>query len=143
MCHRVWLAGYRIVYAYKSVIYHKMGGTSSNLDNAFVQYHSFKNRIASYCKNLNGWHLVTILGLHLLCAEVFAVSLLFSAKMELSMAVQRAIWWNITHLNQTFRWRKVVQRDIRRVSDSSLWPVIMKRPSVSYYLAVSRGSLGS
>src|SRR5689334_11617383 len=38
MCHRVWLAGYKIVYAYKSVIYHKMGATSAGMNNAFIQY---------------------------------------------------------------------------------------------------------
>lgn len=141
MCHRIWLAGYRIVYAYKSVIYHKMGATSSNLDNVFVQYHSFKNRIATYIKNLNGWNVVTILGLHLLFTEAFATVSLFRGKVPFFIAIQKAIWWNIVHYRQTLRWRRVVQRKIRKVTDGALWPFIMKRPSARYYLALLRGDL--
>ena len=58
LCHRIWLAGYRIVYAYTSVIYHKMGATSSSMNNSFIQYHSFKNRIRSYLKNFGGRWLI-------------------------------------------------------------------------------------
>ena len=65
MCHRVWLAGYRIVFVPNSVIYHEMGGTAKKVDSAILQYHSFKNRINSYIKNLGIFALIRILPLHL------------------------------------------------------------------------------
>ena len=92
MCHRVWLAGYRIVYAFKSVIYHKMGATSSNLNNSFVQYHSFKNRIATYIKNLNSWHMVAMISVHVGLSELFSLFALLRGNTTLFIAVSSAGW---------------------------------------------------
>lgn len=66
LCHRVWLAGYKIMYIPSSVIYHKVGGTSTKMVNSFIQFHSFKNRIRSHIKNLGTVNLIKILFLHLL-----------------------------------------------------------------------------
>jgi len=90
MCHRVWLAGYRIVYAYTSVIYHKMGATSSSMNNAFIQYHSFKNRMRTYLKNFGTLWLWTILPIHLLMCELYAIMSFVRGNFALGWAIERA-----------------------------------------------------
>lgn len=141
MCHRVWLAGYRIVYAYRSVIYHKMGATSSQMDNSFIQYHSFKNRIATYLKNLDIFHIAVIIPVHLVFAEVFAFVSLCKRKYQLFFAVQKSIGWNISHLPHILSQRHYVQTKIRKVPDRTFWHEIFKQPSYRYYLNVSKGAM--
>ena len=139
MCHRVWLAGYRIVYAYQSVIYHKMGATSSSMNNAFIQYHSFKNRIRTYLKNYDAVNLLKILPVHLILCEGFAAVALLKGKFALSWAVQRAMFWNLVHLPATLRLRRIIQRKMRKRSDSELETHITRRPALRYYAGLVAG----
>ena len=135
MCHRVWLAGYRIVYAYTSVMYHKMGATSTLMNNAFVQYHSFKNRINSYLKNLGTkslWHTMPI---HIVMCLGFVVFTCMRGKFQFSWAVLRAIGWNIKNGKRTAMMRKYVQEKIRVRSDEEIQPMIMKYPKLNYYVS--------
>lgn len=139
MCHRIWLSGYRIVYAYKSVIFHKMGATSSSMNNAFVQYHSFKNRLNSYLKNLGSAQLVKTLPIHVLFCEIFSIISLLRGKFKLSYCVQKAIFWNLMRLPLTMRYRKYIQTNVRKVSDDQLFKKMLKRPKLVYYWNLSRG----
>ncbi len=136
MCHRIWLTGYHIVFAPKSIIYHKMGGTSINLINSFVQYHSFKNRVNSYIKNLGLGQLITVLPVHFLVCEIYALSLL-RRNPSLAFTIQRSIMWNIRNLRETLRLRKIVQHSIRIVSDKSIKKYIYKYPPLNYYYHIS------
>lgn len=141
LCHRVWLAGYRIVYAYKSVIYHKMGATSSGMNNAFIQYHSFKNRIRTYLKNLQPTSLIPMMFIQWLFTEGFSLYSLLRGKLQLSFAMQRALWWNVIHFGDTLRLRKIVQTRIRTINDSILASKIERKPSLSYYVGLVLGRI--
>lgn len=135
MCHRVLLAGYRIVFVPTSVIYHKMGGTSTKLNNAFVQYHSFKNRLNSYTKNLTLREFLSIMPLHLILCESFAIFSLLKGNIALFKAIHRAYWWNILQLKLTLKKREYIQSKIKKVTInfSKLLPVKI-RPSYYYFL---------
>lgn len=133
MCHRVWLAGYRLVFVPESIIYHKMGGTSTKMNNAFVQFHSFKNRINSYIKNFGTSFLFTILPLHILFCEAFALFALLKGNYNISVCIQKAIWWNLKNMNQTLRKRKYIQHTIRIKKDSQIKRYIMRPVRLSYY----------
>lgn len=139
MCHRVWLAGYRIVYAYKSVIFHKMGATSSGMNNAFIQYHSFKNRIRSYLKNYGTGWFWSYFPLHLLFCELYCVVSFVKGKWSLGWAIQRAFWWNIRNIRETIRLRAYVQSHIRKIHDRELPLDIFKKPGLRYYWYLSQG----
>jgi GT2 family glycosyltransferase len=136
LCHRIWLRGYRIVYAYKSVVYHKAGATSTQIPNAFVQFHSFKNRIHSYLKNLSWLNIVNIMPVHLLFCEAYTIHLLLRGYFSMCLTVQKAILWNIIHMNETLADRRIVQRKIRKRTDRELMPIIMKNPSLGYYFSL-------
>jgi len=135
MCHRIWLSGYRIVYAYKSVIRHKMGATSSSMNNAYIQYHSFKNRINSYILNLGPKELCKILPIHLSLCFCFAFLSFARFNFQLGWAVLRALWWNAKNIKKTLKTRKYIQDILRVQSDKKIFPKIMRYPGMSYYLS--------
>lgn len=141
LCHRVWLAGYRIVYAYKSVIYHKMGATSAGMNNAFIQYHSFKNRIRTYIKNLQIKFLLPTIIMQFILTEGFSLFSLLKGNLQLAWAIQRALYWNVIHLDDTLKLRDIVQKKIRRVTDNDLAKRIVYTPSLSYYIGLVQGKI--
>lgn len=133
MCHRIWLAGYRIIFAPKSIIKHKMGGTSSRLNSGLVQYHSFKNRINSYVKNLSFITLLKILPLHILFCELISFVFLLEGKIDLFFAVNRAIFWNIKVLRETLLKRNYIQNKIRIERGDDFLRNISRKVGLSYY----------
>lgn len=141
LCHRVWLAGYRVVYAPKSVIYHKMGGTSSGMNNAFIQYHSFKNRIRTYIKNFGTQWMWTYLPFHLIISQLYALVSFVRGNWALGWAIERAYWWNIQQFSKTMSLRRYIQRNIRIVSDSELKKSIIAHPTFAYYMHLLSGNV--
>ena len=133
MCHRVWIRGYRIMYVPKSVIYHKAGGTSTAMNNSFIQYHSFKNRIQSYLTNLSTRTLVFLMPMHLTFTLGFAFVAFLRGKWRLGIAVINAVFWNIGHVNMTMAKRSYVQTHIRKLSDRELLPRITRNQGIGYY----------
>lgn len=131
LCHRIWLAGYKILYVPRAIIYHKGGGTNSKMSNSYIQFHSFKNRINSYIKNLAWLELLKILPLHILLC--LAISIVYPRYFT---AIHKAIWWNICYIKGTLKKRKNVQSDIRAIRDNIFIPCLKKkvRPSYYYYL---------
>jgi GT2 family glycosyltransferase len=138
MCHRVWLAGYRIVYVYKSIILHKMGATSSSMNNSFVQYHSFKNRINSYIKNLSAVSLLKLLPLHISLCFGLALYLIFLGKYQLGFAIFKAFAWNIKHLGRTIRFRHFIQTKVRIIKDHEISMKIQRIVDARYYIAFAK-----
>jgi len=137
LCWRVYLAGYKIFFVPDSIIYHKGAQTAEKLPNAFIHYHSYKNRIMTLIKNLSFFNLLRILPLHIFCCVGISLIYLLKGKIGLSMALFRALFYNIRHVKNTTSKRLRVQRSIRRVSDPELFKVIYKsvRPIYFYYLA--------
>ncbi len=141
MCHRVWLAGFRIVYAHRSVIYHKMGATSSSMNSAFIQYHSFKNRIRTYIKNLGTVWFWTIVPFHLMLCQLYGLVSCVRGNWALGWAIERAFWWNAVHGLETIKLRHRIQHKMRTVSDAVLDKKIMFHPSFAYYTYLWGGDL--
>ncbi len=139
MCHRVWLAGYRIIYVPRSVIYHKFGASSIKLLKPFVEYHSYKNRINSYIKNLGFAKLIEILLVHLLICEALSLFFILRGKFEIFKSIQKAIFWNILNIKSTLEKRYRVQLKIRKVKDDIIFPRIMKNPNVRFYMSQFTG----
>ncbi len=139
LCHRVWLSGFRIRYIPDSVIYHSVGATSSKMREEFIQYHSFKNRIDSYLKNLSLEYLIKIIPLHFgLCiAAIFFYVL--KGKPMVSLVIVKAIIWNFVNVPTTLKKRINIQKNIRRISDYKFLPKLTKQISLSYFIAHLRG----
>lgn len=134
LCHRIWLAGYRIVYVYKAVIYHKLGATSIKLVSSWVQFNSYKNRINSYIKNFGLLNFILILPLHILLCQVLTITFLIKGNLSWAISIEKAIWWNLVNLSQTLKYRRIVQTRIRKQPDSEFFAKIMKFPRAGYYI---------
>lgn len=141
LCHRVWLSGSRIVYVPTSVIYHKMGATSKTMNNEFIQYHSYKNRIRTYMKNLGNQKLIKTLSMHLLLCQLYAFFSLVRGKVRLGIAIERAIFWNILVLGETIKLRRIVQTKIRRVTDLNIFSHVEYNAPLRYYIGLLQGKV--
>lgn len=139
LAHRIWLHGKRIVYAPKSVVYHAMGGTSTKIENSFIQYHSFKNRIASFIKNISLEKLLPLLFFHLIAVQIFVFISVLKRKWNVAFAIEKALFWNVAFLPHTLAKRQVIQRAIRVQSDDFFWKEIYRTPPLRYYWAQMQG----
>lgn len=124
-CWRVWLLGYKILYWPDAEILHKVGFSSKRQNQVFVNYHSFKNRIATLYKNLSLTNLVTIGGLHLLILLMLCMYYLLTLRIENSKLVISAINYNFKNWQKLVIKRNVVQR-FRTKSDKQLFNYILK-----------------
>lgn len=132
-CHRVWLAGFECWYYPSSFLYHYMGGTSKKKINAFVQFHSFKNRLCSYLKNLGKKELFKVLPIYLILNISLSFVYLLQLKFKHFIMVYKSMWWNIIHFNETFKKRKYIQKIIRKKTDKEIFARTKKNPKLSYY----------
>lgn len=134
-CWRVWLSGWKVVYAPKSVVYHQLNATGALLKKPFTVFLTSKNRITTMLKNLSLPFLFPMLFIHLLTSIcVILLYLLFNK--ELAHSLVTAIFSNIKDLRKTIKKRKYIQNDLRKRSD---WNIFLTNknmvfPPPKYYL---------
>ncbi len=138
-CHRVWLAGYECWYYPKSYIYHFMGGTSNRKPQSVIQFHSFKNRLCSYLKNLGPMEMIRILPVYFLFSFTWSLAFIVKFDMQDFLVVYRAVWWNMLHFSETMAKRKKIQKRIRKRTDQEMFQKIKRNPRPSYYFYLLRG----
>jgi len=139
MCHRVLLLGFKIRYIPTSIIYHKAGGTSTAMNNAFIQYHSFKNRIQSYLTNLETSTLLILFPIHMILTIGFAFVAFIRLKWKLGLAVMKAIVWNMQNWERTQEKRIYVQQHIRLLSDKMALSSVTRNQGFEYYKKLASG----
>lgn len=138
-CNRVLLSGKDCWYSPSTEIYHDNGGTSSLQSQTLVQYHSFKNRLNSYLKNLELLTLLRILPVYFLINVAWAAKLTATGKFRIALVPFQAVLWNLANLRNTLAKRKHIQQVLRRVADRDMFPDVTLNPPLSYYLTFERG----
>jgi len=133
LCHRIWLAGYKIVYTPRTEVMHKGGGSAKQMVPSYIYFHSYKNRLCTYIKNFSALYLFTIVPKVLLLYELLTLVYLFTGKAANAIAVQKSILWNIFFLPQTLKKRVFVQSSVRKVNDKDFMPNITRTVRLSYY----------
>lgn len=139
--HRVWLNGYKIKILTRPVIYHKGGKTSEKLPSAFIQYHSFKNRLYTYLKNFDIKNLIMIFIPHLIICEISTILYFLIGKPGYAVAIQKAVIWNLFNFSIMLKERTRVQNKIRKVNDGKFVDLLTRKVSVKYYYFLSSGNL--
>jgi GT2 family glycosyltransferase len=136
-CYRAWIAGYSVYYTPKAIVYHEMGATTERLGQgkvpSWIQFHSYKNRICSYIKNLGTKELLKILPFHLFLVLFLSILYLFKREVEMSKALLQAILWNVTNLRRTLIKRRYIQRKLRVTEDKEIMKWIKRNPPFIYY----------
>lgn len=138
-CHRLLLAGYECWYYPKSYIYHFLGGTSKKKKQSVIQFHSFKNRLCSYLKNLGPQEMCRVLPVYFLFNILWSLAFLVRLDFDNFFVVYKAFWWNIVHFSETLEKRKHIQSVIRKKSDKEIFEKVRKNPRLSYYFFLFRG----
>ncbi|KKQ34452.1 MAG: Glycosyltransferase, group 2 family protein [Microgenomates group bacterium GW2011_GWA2_37_6] len=141
LCHRVWLSGLKVMILPDILIYHKGAKTAEKLPSAFIQFHSFKNRLYTYLKNFEGLNLIKIFIPHLIICEISSILYLILGKPSYTFAIQKAILWNLFNLKKLLKERKIIQKDLRKVKDKDFIPELSKTVGLKYYYYLSSGSL--
>lgn len=140
-CMRVWLGGWRVVYEPSSRITHAGGAASSKQPSAFIVYHASKNVICTYLKNFSisyAWR--TVISITLMYGVWCFISLV-TGKFSQAHAILRAFWWNIVHINETIRKRRMVD-SMRTRQDSEFLPRLTHPVRLRYYVEQFFGNLG-
>lgn len=143
LCMRIWLSGYKVVYTPSSTVYHIGGASSKRLNWSFILFHSYKNGICTYIKNLSLPYLFRVLPIMVILYQ--GVFLLHLLKLEFSnaLAVQMAILWNIVNIVKTLQKRQYVQNNIRRIDDNDYLPKLIRKVNYSYYYYQFFGGMGN
>jgi len=133
---RIWLAGYKIIFEPKSLIYHHQAGSINKQSSANRDFFSFKNRLSSLLTNLSFLSLLFILPLHLLTVSFFLLFYLFGHKWQNFIAILKAFIWNIREISSNLSKRKFIQKQIRKTSDIELFKEVFKFPPIKYYFNI-------
>lgn len=141
LCHRVWLSGFRIVYNPNATVYHKGGGASSKMVKSYILFHSYKNRINTYLKNLSVKYLWIVLPQTLAIYQLSFLFYILQGRFDYALAVERGIVWNLTHIGEIMKKRKYVQENIRKISDDAFLPRLTRSVGWKYYYYQFFGSL--
>lgn len=136
---RTLLAGYKNIFCFNSIVYHKFSSTKDIVDpdfnNYLVRFHGTKNYIQTLIKNLSQKYLLKILPVHVFLWFSLATFLLLTGKFKSAKNIYSGIFWNLINLKETLYKRKVIQRN-RKVSDHKLFvnQKFMNKTKLSYYL---------
>ncbi len=128
-CWRVWLFGYKIFYYPKTFIYHKVGFSIKRQDVFELNYHYYKNRIASLIKNLDNFNILWIVPLHLVLSLGIAGVFLLRGSFKNPFIILRAIWWNAVNLSKTLKKRSKIQKQ-RNVTDNFIFERVGRKVSI-------------
>jgi GT2 family glycosyltransferase len=140
-CHRVWIVGYECWYWPKAICFHGMGGTSLTFKNEFIQFHNFKNKLCSYIKNESLLELIKTIPIFIVLNIVIGGIWILQGKWKHTVALGKAIAWNITHFSKTLEKRKTIQR-MRKIPDYEIWKRVKRNPKFSYYPYLFRDDMG-
>ena len=127
---RVWLGGFRVVFAPDSVVYHKRGGSLNSESRYIMLYEGAKNCTKTLIKNLRIKRLFLILPLHVLGWIIVSLSHLLRGRFRLSKAVIMGLLWDISNIEHILNNRKEIQARIV-VDDERIMPIIMGAESLS------------
>lgn len=134
LCHRLWLAGYKVKYEPASTIFHyEAVDTSRQMKDFTRNYLSFRNRIASFMINLEFGNMILIFVPLSLIYCFLIIYYAFTLKFSLLLTIPAGLLWNIAVLPNTIKKRSFVQKKLRKMSDKDLFLEIKRNPPLKYY----------
>ena len=141
-CWRAWLAGYRVVFAPKSIVWHAystpLKDEKKYYSNYVVRYYGCRNYLITALKNAGFLRLLKMLFFQL--PSFLILSLLFCLRGKFSDAfyIIKALFSVAIDYKDIMLKRNFVQNKIRRVKDRDLFPIIQQKKPLGYYLDIAR-----
>lgn len=134
---RVWLAGFRVVFIPKSVVYHAYGSKKKAGVGYYppyvVRYYGCRNYISTLIKNLGFSNIIRILPLHLLSWVGVAMMFMLKLRFHDVKWILKAICWNFANIIPLLKKRNYIQLNLKKVRDRQLMSKIMIHNTLQYY----------
>ncbi len=124
LCWRTWMAGYKVIYAPKSFLYHKISSSFKSTERK--KYLSEKNRLRTILRNYELKTLFKILPGYFseIINEILAYRhynpLYYKKHVKMYL---KLLFWNLSHIFSLIRYRFKIQR-IRRKDDKFIFSVM-------------------
>ncbi len=135
---RVWLAGFRVVFVPKAVVYHAFNTGKKDFKRYYsryvVRYYGCRNYISTLIKNIKIKNLIKLLPLHVSSWLVIAFIFLFKGKFMDFFYITRGIFWNIINLDVLIEKHLAINKNIRRVEDSFIFERVKSKEGINDYL---------
>jgi GT2 family glycosyltransferase len=128
LCWRMRLHGYIVVLDLNSVVYHLRSATSKKFGRRLFNFHLYKNQLAMLIKNYELKSLVKTLPGIFSLYSLRVLNGLIRNDAHLSIAVLKALSWNVKNFPYLFRQRCYIQTCLRRVGDDQILKIMEKRP---------------
>ena len=130
---RLHLAGYKVLFCPRSLVYHIRSATISKARPEALTYYFRRNVLLTMLKNYGLLELARWLPLHLVILVAMIIWHLTSGRGLHALAVIKAAWWNLRNLRATLAKRALVQSRVRRIPDGAL-TARLRGPSLSELL---------
>lgn len=124
LCWRLQVAGWSVAFVRElPAVLHQSGFTTSRLPYAVWERHSFKNRLRAIIKNTELGTMSAMLPRHLFVCAAASADGLRRGSAQTLLSVGSAVVWNVVHLRDTLRLRRMVQARRRR-RDSEVFATV-------------------
>lgn len=123
---RVRLLGYKIVVNPKSFLYHRQSVTLGQIKRIKTRFISERNILRMILKNYSKLSLIKILPRYFLLELGEFFYYLLTLRVNMSLAILKAFWWNLINLKDTLKQRKNIQTK-RRVKDDKILKMLSKQ----------------
>jgi len=134
LCWRIWLRGYKIVSAPKSIVYHYGGAlVGKREENPTVLFHLRKNHITSLIKNYQLKNTMKYLPIYLTFLFGHACLTIPKGKINITITYIKAVQWALKNFRYIYTQRLKVQYLIRRVPDATIMKN-MTKPRIPWHL---------
>ncbi|MEK7616873.1 MAG: glycosyltransferase family 2 protein [Patescibacteria group bacterium] len=132
LSHRVWLAGYTVVYCPRANLWHLWSATMKGA-NPQIWYYNHRNHISSFLRNLSAPYLFLMLfNFNLMLLLWFFVNII-KLRFNIAATLPKAYLWHLVHIKNTLEKRKLIQSKIRKVSDDEIFKKCLVNPNWKYY----------
>jgi GT2 family glycosyltransferase len=114
-CWRCWLAGYKVIFFPKALVYHK-GSFSIGVFNPNRRFLSVRNTLRMIIKNAGIRLLIVMTGRFLVIKSLQIFYFIVKREHDMAMAILKALYWNLVNLRDTLIERRRVQK-LRKTHD--------------------------
>ncbi|MEM3449186.1 MAG: glycosyltransferase family 2 protein [Nitrososphaerota archaeon] len=108
LCWRVWTAGYKVVFAPNSVVYHNSGSTrrvAAEIADELLYFHGIKNYLLTVLKNVDSNAFLKTVIPHMVAWLAISILMTFRKRPIISYYILRGILWNLRHMKITMKKR--------------------------------------
>lgn len=134
---RVWLSGYKVLYIPRSITYHAFGTRFKPIEmytSKRVFFNGCRNYLSMLYTNLGKGNWIIPLIIQLSVWTLAGIGMIVTGKTEAGINIFKGIIYFFKNIRHIWNKRYKVQKQLRKISDKELLPIIKRTPSICYYI---------